>query len=81
VLEPVSQERTREHVAILYAEEPGPEAERNAAQWRDVFEEDIFVVEGMQRGRHAPGFDGGRFSLAMDGATHAFHRWVAQRMA
>ncbi len=77
----MAHDRTREHVAIHYAEPPAPEAAaRNAAQWREVFEEDIFVVEGMQRGRHAPGFDGGRFSPAMDGATHAFHRWVAGRM-
>ena len=38
------------------------------------------VVEGMQKGRSAPGFDGGRFSPAMDGPTHAFHRWVATGM-
>ena len=53
---------------------------RNAAQWKEVFEEDIFVVEGMQRGRHAVGFDGGRFSPAMDGPTHMFHAWVAAQM-
>ena len=47
---------------------------------KDVFKEDIFVVEGMQRGRHAPAFDGGRFSAAMDGPTHMFHAWVAARM-
>jgi hypothetical protein len=46
-----------------------------------VFEEDIFVVEGMQAGRAAPGFDGGRFSPAMDGPTHMFHAWVAGRIA
>jgi choline monooxygenase len=82
VLEPVAQDRTREHVAIQYAKRPDPDsAERNAAQWRLVFEEDVGVVEGMQRGRRAPGFDGGRFSPAMDGPTHTFHRWVAGRMA
>jgi acetolactate synthase small subunit len=27
------------------------------------------------------GFDGGRFSPAMDGPTHCFHAWVAGRMA
>jgi phenylpropionate dioxygenase-like ring-hydroxylating dioxygenase large terminal subunit len=82
VLEPVAPGRTREHVAIQYAAPPDPAAAtRNAAQWREVFEEDVFVVEGMQQGRHAPGFDGGRFSPAMDGATRAFHAWVAGRMA
>ena len=54
--------------------------DRNSAQWKEVFEEDIFVVEGMQRGRQAIGFDGGRFSPAMDGPTHLFHSWVAAKM-
>ncbi|MEM6945344.1 MAG: aromatic ring-hydroxylating dioxygenase subunit alpha, partial [Pseudomonadota bacterium] len=87
VLEPVSVSQTHEHVAILYPDarvtEPEFEAMRirNAAMWKEVFEEDIFVVEGMQAGRHAAGFDGGRFSPAMDGPTHAFHRWVAGRLS
>ena len=53
---------------------------KNATQWKTVFEEDIFVVEGMQRGRHATGYDGGRFSPAMDGPTHIFHDWVAGKI-
>ncbi|MGR3490953.1 MAG: aromatic ring-hydroxylating oxygenase subunit alpha, partial [Shimia sp.] len=80
ILEPVSHTQTREHVHIYYATEdtdPGMRA-RNTAQWRGVFEEDVFVVEGMQAGRAAPGFDGGRFSPAMDGPTHCFHDWVAR---
>ena len=51
-----------------------------SAQWKSVLEEDIFVVEGMQRGRHGPGFDGGRFSPAMDAPTHCFHAWVAKTL-
>jgi hypothetical protein len=31
----------------------------------------------MQKGRHADGYDGGKFSPAMDGPTHHFHHWVA----
>ncbi|MBO9397416.1 aromatic ring-hydroxylating dioxygenase subunit alpha [Shimia sp. R9_2] len=82
VLEPVSCDQTREHVHLYYAASETDPALRaqNAAQWKEVFEEDIFVVEGMQKGRHAPGFDGGRFSPAMDGPTHCFHDWVAARM-
>ncbi|MEJ6388942.1 aromatic ring-hydroxylating oxygenase subunit alpha [Gymnodinialimonas ulvae] len=83
VLEPVAHNRTREHVHLYYATRETDPALRaaNAAQWKDVFEEDIFVVEGMQRGRAASGFDGGRFSPAMDGPTHLFHAWVAGRIA
>ncbi len=86
VLEPVGFERTIEHVAIFYTR---PEVtadgwremrEKNAAMWREVFDEDIFVVEGMQKGRHACGFDGGKFSPVMDSPTHCFHHWVATRM-
>jgi tetratricopeptide (TPR) repeat protein len=53
---------------------------RNTALWKDVFQGDVFVVERMQRGRHAVGFDGGRFSPAMDGPTHLFQTWVAGKM-
>ncbi|RMD91004.1 MAG: aromatic ring-hydroxylating dioxygenase subunit alpha [Alphaproteobacteria bacterium] len=86
VLEPKGPERTVEHVAIHYADPALSGAEweemrrRNAQMWRGVFEEDVFVVEGMQKGRHAAHFDGGRFSPAMDGPTHLFHAWVAGRM-
>ncbi|GGH19967.1 Phenylpropionate dioxygenase, large terminal subunit [Cribrihabitans marinus] len=82
ILVPEAQDRTSEHVHLLY---PTPDTDpdlraRNAAQWKLVFEEDVFVVEGMQRGRAAPGFDGGRFSPVMDGPTHLFHDWVAGRL-
>jgi choline monooxygenase len=82
VLRPEGQDRTVEEVHLYYAAADTDPALRaqNAAQWKLVFEEDIGVVEGMQRGRHAPGFDGGRFSPAMDGPTHCFHDWVAERM-
>ncbi|MEM9050389.1 MAG: aromatic ring-hydroxylating dioxygenase subunit alpha [Pseudomonadota bacterium] len=86
-LEPLGQGRTREHVELYYT---APEAAEGAAfaamraanadLWRQVFEEDIFVVEGMQRGRYAPNFDGGRFSAVMDSPTHCFHDWVADRL-
>ena len=83
VLEPLDVERTIERVEIYYptaaAEDPDLAGmrEANARLWHTVFSEDIGVVEGMQRGRHGELFDGGRFSPAMDGATHRFHAWVA----
>ena len=83
ILEPVSRERTREHVAIHYAAESALSddmadlRERNATQWREVFIEDIGVVESMQRGRRASRFDGGHFSAVMDESTHHFHCWIA----
>jgi phenylpropionate dioxygenase-like ring-hydroxylating dioxygenase large terminal subunit len=83
ILRPDGPNRTEEHVHLYYAAPETDDALRNknTEQWKVVFEEDIFVVEGMQRGRQAPGFDGGRFSPAMDGPTHCFHRWAANRIA
>ncbi|MGR3599123.1 MAG: aromatic ring-hydroxylating oxygenase subunit alpha [Heliomarina sp.] len=82
ILTPETHDRTTEHVHLYYATpdtDPDLRA-RNTHQWKQVFEEDIFVVEGMQKGRHSPGFDGGRFSPVMDGPTHLFHDWVALKM-
>jgi len=87
LLEPVAIDRTVEHVEIYYHAQEALDADhaglraRNSALWETVFKEDIFVVEGMQRGRHASGFDGGKFSPVMDSPTHMFHRWVASRLA
>lgn len=83
ILEPQGPTRTVEHIHLFYAAPDTPERlrKKNAAQWEVVFREDIGVVEGMQKGRGAPGFDGGRFSPAMDGPTLAFHQWVARRMS
>ena len=82
VLVPKGPEETEENVHLYYAT-PETHAElraKNTEQWKVVFEEDIFVVEGMQRGRHGVNFDGGRFSPAMDGPTHCFHDWVAGKV-
>ena len=86
ILDPVAVDRTVEHIELYYATErtrtPDHDGMRaaNAKLWRTVFEEDVFVVQGMQRGRRGVLFDGGRFSPVMDGPTHAFHRWVAERV-
>ncbi len=85
MLEPKSHDRTVEHIEIFYTCEAdaGSEMEtlrqRNAAQWKEIFVEDIFVVEGMQKGRSAARFDGGKFSPVMDEATHCFHHWAASQ--
>ena len=87
LLEPVSEDRTIEHVAIYYASDAMRNSDwasmraANTRLWQGVFEEDVFVVEGMQRGRYGIKFDGGKFAPAMDGPTHCFHRWVAERLS
>ncbi|MEM6667449.1 MAG: SRPBCC family protein, partial [Pseudomonadota bacterium] len=86
IIEPVAPDRSVENIAIFYAKPDALDDEhiemraKNTALWKTVFEEDIIVVEGMQKGRAAPNFDGGRFSPPMDCATHAFHAWVATRL-
>lgn len=86
LLEPKALDRTVEHVELYYTQEGAQDEkwaslrQRNAEQWKLVFEEDVFVVEGMQKGRHGIGFDGGKFSPAMDGPTHMFHHWVATQI-
>jgi len=85
LLQPDGQERTIEHVEIYYAKDEvlggdlGDLRARNAQVWKGVFVEDVGVVEGMQRGRHALRFDGGKFSPVMDNPTHVFHQWVASQ--
>ena len=88
ILQPAGKDRTLEHVALYYATEEAAKGaalqalrKKNAETWYGVFEEDLFVVEGMQRGRSGIHFDGGKFSPVMDGPTHCFHHWVASQMS
>ncbi len=85
LLESTGPQTTTEHIELYYANDDmcGPAyadmREKNAAMWKEIFIEDIGVVEGMQKGRQGDLFDGGKFSPAMDAPTHCFHDWVARR--
>ena len=85
LLMPEAADQTRERLQFLYAT---PEASSAAygerhkslhAAWSLVFAEDISVVEGMQKGRASPAFDGGLFTPLMDVPTHHFHQWFIER--
>ncbi len=82
ILEPKALDKTVEHIHLYYSVPDSDSGLRttNTRLWKTVFEEDIFVVEGMQKGRHSTQFDGGRFSPVMDGPTHCFHDWVASQV-
>jgi phenylpropionate dioxygenase-like ring-hydroxylating dioxygenase large terminal subunit len=86
LLEAVDETTTVEHVEIYYASQAMQAADwaeqraTNAALWQSVFAEDVFVVEGMQKGRYGEKFDGGKFSPVMDGPTHCFHHWAASQV-
>ena len=87
LLTPEGTGRTVEQVEIYYADEAACDdgyadmRRTNTEMWRTVFAEDVGVVEGMQRGRSANGYDGGKFSAVMDTPTHHFHKWVAQELS
>ena len=86
IIEPIATNKTIEHVSLYYSKSPSEMPQlnglinENASFWKTVFQEDVGVVEGMQRGRSGLMFDGGKFSPVMDSATHCFHRWVAQTL-
>ncbi len=86
VLVPDGLEKTVERISIYYSDQSMTADEyaelraKNARLWEEVFIEDIFVVEGMQAGRHGQYFDGGKFSPVMDEPTWVFHHWVASQM-
>ena len=83
ILEPKSEVETHEYINLYFADPDMAEEEwasmRNDLSefWQEVFKEDISIVEAMQDGRKADGFDGGHFSPVMDEATHHFHSWIA----
>ena len=87
VLFPLSPDRTLEHWQIYYVGDTAANPMLDEARaktmegWRNIFLEDMGVVEGMQRGRSSPGFHGGVFTGVMDEPTHHFHKWVANAIS
>ena len=85
VLEPVAPDRTIERWRSYFIDEAAADARFESARstirerWASILGEDVGVVEGMQRGRHSPAFDGGVFAPVLDPPVHHFHRWVAGR--
>jgi len=86
VVEPRGAEATRERVLIHYFDqEAAGDAfsmlrQANTQLWKQVFLEDIFAVEGMQAGRHSPGFSGGVITPVLEQTTQHFHAWSARQL-
>ena len=86
ILVPNGLDSTTERVALYYADEAmtgdsfAELREKNRVLWKEIFVEDIGVVEGMQAGRHGRYFDGGKFSPTMDEPTWVFHHWIASQL-
>lgn len=87
LLTPDGTGRTNEQIELYYTDPAALTDDyaemraNNARMWRAVFAEDISVVEGMQKGRNAPAYDGGKFSAVMDESTYHFHKWVARELS
>ena len=79
---PLSVEQTRETIALYFVGE-GADHERYAEarntvirNWHDLNNEDIGVIERMQAGRHAEGFDGGVLSPYWDPALQHYAQLI-----
>lgn len=87
IIEPLACDRTTEHWQLFYVDQTALGEKHSGTHqkmldfWREVFNEDIDAVEGLQKGRESPGFQGGAFTPVMDVPTHHFHRWVANHFA
>ena len=86
IVEPVSVDETLDHLQIYYLGDVAVDAQFAEMRkirldtWAEVFKEDIEVVEGMQRGRTSPAFDGGLFSDVLDTPSHHFAKWIANKL-
>lgn len=92
IVDPLAIDRTRERLHIYTVDDGAarPAAERAriaaavaelAAGWREVFTEDIGIVERMQRGRASSSFDGGKLTAFHDDCNRRFMQHVARAVA
>jgi len=86
-LEPLSNKNTREHFEMYYVGDESASSDeykeirkKNFAFWQEVMNEDVAAIEGMQKGRSSPVYNGGNFSPVMDTPTLMFHKWVANNL-
>ena len=82
-LEPLSHNKTLEHMEIYYVGEEAAKSEKykiirkqNFDQWKQIMTEDLDIIEGMQEGRNSPVYNGGNFSPVLDNPTHHFAKWI-----
>ena len=86
-LEPVNHNYTKEHMEIYYAGEEAATSDKfknlrkqNYEMWHAIQSEDVNIIEGMQKGRNSPIYNGGNFSPIMDNPTHHFNKWIAKNL-
>jgi choline monooxygenase len=87
VATPLAPDRTLETIDIYLvgdaATAPAYEPQRNAVyeMWRELNAEDIGIIEGLQKGRASPGFDGDCFSPYWDEAVRHLALLIMDRMS
>ncbi|MDA3922040.1 MAG: aromatic ring-hydroxylating dioxygenase subunit alpha [Salinisphaera sp.] len=85
-VQPDGPERTIEQFEFYFVgdaamtDELSDQRARVFEAWRHINAQDITMIEGMQRGRHSPGYQHGRFSPYHEATTHEFQRRLANRM-
>ena len=86
-LEPITNNKTKEHFELYYIGKESASSDeykdirkKNFAFWQEVMNEDVTAIEGMQKGRSSPAYNGGNFSPVMDTPTLMFHKWVATNL-
>jgi len=86
-LEPMSINKTKEHLAMYYVGDRSANGKelkylrkKNVEFWKKVMTEDIRAIEGMQKGRSSPVYNGGNFSPVMDNPTYQFHKWIVNTL-
>jgi len=86
ILKPVTCGTTQESLRLFFVGDEAISETRSVERhnvlegWREVFLEDLGVVQGMHLGRASPSYSGGVFSPVMETPTHHFHNWIAERM-
>ena len=87
IVEPVAKDQTLDHFQLYYLGDAAVTERYEGARkcrfeaWVKVFNEDVGVIEGMQRGRQSLAFKGGIYSPVMDEPSHYFAKWIANRAA
>ena len=86
IINPIDIDKTDEDLRLIYVNHEAANDEQfaaariaNHAAWEKVFNEDVTSVEGMQLGRHSPGYRGGTFSPVQDTLTLHFYQWLARK--
>ena len=84
---PEAPDRCREELHIFLIGDEAATGDRLAdarnevfTMWRDLNNEDISILEGMQNGRRCPGYDGGRLSPHWEGPTQSYSRKIIEMM-